>query len=59
MTQDLVLVGVVGKPHGVRGLVHVHSYVEDPISLETYGPLQDEQGRFGLYVGLKKGVLQN
>ena len=46
MTQDLVLVGVVGKPYGVRGLVHVHSYVEDPTSLETYGPLQDDQGRF-------------
>ena len=45
MNQDLVLVCVVGRPHGVRGLVHIHSYVEDPISLERYAPLQDEQGR--------------
>lgn len=46
MKQDLVLVCVVGRPHGVRGLVHIHSYVEDPTSLERYGALQDEKGRF-------------
>lgn len=37
--------GVVGRPHGVRGLVHVHSYTAEPADLAGYGPLLDEQGR--------------
>ena len=34
--------GVIGRPHGVRGLVHVTSYAED---LMAYGPLTDPKGR--------------
>lgn len=45
MRPDLILIGVVGRPHGVRGLVHVHSYAADPMALEDYEVLQDEQGR--------------
>jgi len=37
--------GVVGRPHGVRGLVHVHSYTADPADLSAYGELENEQGR--------------
>ncbi len=37
--------GVVGRPHGVRGLVHVHSYTADPAALADYAPLIDERGR--------------
>ena len=37
--------GVVGRPHGVRGLVHLHSYAADPADLPGYGPLSDDQGR--------------
>ena len=37
--------GVVGRPHGVRGLVHVHSYTAAPADLPTYGELENEQGR--------------
>ena len=40
-----VLMGVIGRPHGVRGLVHVHSYTEDPARLPEYGPLHDGSGR--------------
>lgn len=40
-----ILLGVVGRPHGVRGLVRVQSYAEDPASLATYGPLTDDRGR--------------
>jgi len=40
-----ILMGVVGRPHGVRGLVHVTSYTEDPAALAQYAPLFDEQGR--------------
>jgi 16S rRNA processing protein RimM len=34
--------GVIGRPHGVRGLVHVHSYTADPADLPEYGPFRDE-----------------
>jgi len=39
-----ILMGVVGKPHGVRGLVHVHSYAAEPDSLARYR-LTDESGK--------------
>ncbi len=37
--------GVVGRPHGVRGLVHVHSYTAEPADLARYAPLLDDVGR--------------
>ena len=37
--------GVVGRPHGVRGLLHVHSYTASPADLAGYGPLLDDSGR--------------
>ena len=37
--------GVVGRPHGVRGLVRVHSDTADPADLAGYGPLLDDAGR--------------
>ncbi len=37
--------GVVGRPHGVRGLLHVHSYTADPADLARYAPLLDDAGR--------------
>ena len=45
MAGGRILLGVIGRPHGVRGLLHVHSYAADPASLESYGPLRDERGR--------------
>ncbi len=45
MPEPLILVGVVGRPHGVRGLVHVHAYTADPASLAEYAPLLDDEGR--------------
>ena len=37
--------GVVGRPHGVRGLLHVHSYTAEPANLADYAPLFDDSGR--------------
>ena len=37
--------GVVGRPHGVHGLVRVACYAADPASLAAYGPLADGKGR--------------
>jgi 16S rRNA processing protein RimM len=40
-----VLLGVIGRPHGVRGLVHVTSYTDPPEALARYSPLTDDKGR--------------
>jgi len=45
MAQTHVILGVIGRPHGVRGLLHVQSYTADPRDLAAYGPLSDGQGR--------------
>lgn len=45
MPQTRILMGVIGRPHGVRGLVHVHSHTADPAALAEYAPLVDERGR--------------
>ena len=44
MSPDRVLLGVVAAPHGVRGLVRIKSFTEDPMSVAAYGPLSDESG---------------
>ena len=45
MDQRRILLGVIGRPHGVRGLVHVHSHTADPADLTAYGDLSDAKGR--------------
>jgi 16S rRNA processing protein RimM len=40
-----ILLGVVAAPHGVKGLVRIRSFTEDPMAIATYGPLSDETGR--------------
>ena len=45
MPERTLQLGVIGRPHGVRGLVHVTSYTADPADLAAYGPLDDGTGR--------------
>ncbi|MBB2198820.1 MAG: ribosome maturation factor RimM [Gluconacetobacter sp.] len=45
MDRDRILMGVVGRPHGVRGLVRVHSYATVPEDLTAYGTLTDDRGQ--------------
>ena len=40
-----ILLGVVGRAHGVRGLVRVQSYAENPAALASYGALMDDKGQ--------------
>jgi 16S rRNA processing protein RimM len=40
-----VLLGMIGRPHGVRGQMHVTSYADPPEALASYGPLSDSQNR--------------
>jgi 16S rRNA processing protein RimM len=39
-----ILVGEIGRPHGVRGLVKLRSFTADPTAIASYGPLTDEAG---------------
>lgn len=45
MRTGRVLLGVVAAPHGVRGLVRIKSFTEDPMAIGAYGPLSDEAGK--------------
>jgi 16S rRNA processing protein RimM len=47
--------GVIGRPHGVRGLVRVTSYADD---LTAYGPLSDDAGRRYLLHARGEGVAE-
>ena len=58
MVERRILLGVVGRPHGVRGLVHVHSYTADPEDLSAYGALVDDAGRAWSLAWRGAGVAQ-
>ena len=45
MADRRILLGVIGRAHGVRGLVRVTSHTADPADLTAYGPLTDATGR--------------
>jgi 16S rRNA processing protein RimM len=40
-----ILLGTIGRAHGVRGHVRVCSHTADPTALTGYGPLSDGNGR--------------
>ncbi|MDE2006427.1 MAG: 16S rRNA processing protein RimM [Rhodospirillales bacterium] len=44
MAASPILLGVIGRPHGVRGLVHVTSYTDPPEALAEYGWLDASDG---------------
>jgi 16S rRNA processing protein RimM len=44
MATAMILLGEIGRPHGVRGLVRVRSFTAEPEDLTAYGPLSDETG---------------
>jgi 16S rRNA processing protein RimM len=41
--DDWVCLGVVGRPHGVKGLVRIRPFTEDPKAIAAYGPLTDRK----------------
>ncbi|WP_428486271.1 ribosome maturation factor RimM [Rhodopila sp.] len=53
-----IQVGVIGRPHGVRGLVHVTSHTTDPADLVAYGPLSDAAGQVFLLRWKTGGVAE-
>ncbi len=44
MPGAMILLGEIGRPHGVRGLMRVRSFTAEPEDLVAYGPLTDEAG---------------
>ena len=60
MTDSRICVGVIVGAHGVRGLVRVKSFTEEPADIAAYGPLGNAKGarQYSLVVtGSAKGVL--
>ena len=55
MAVKRVLVGEIGRPHGVRGLVRLRAFTEDPAAIATYSPLTDESGTRRFAITLKGG----
>jgi 16S rRNA processing protein RimM len=55
--EKLILMGVVGRPHGVRGLVRVNAFTADPDALAAY-PLTDKAGRRFALEWVSGGVAQ-
>ncbi|HWX47524.1 MAG TPA: ribosome maturation factor RimM [Roseomonas sp.] len=45
MPTNRILVGEIGRPHGVRGLVRIQSFTTEPADIAAYGPLSDERGK--------------
>lgn len=44
MSQDMVLLGEIVRPHGVRGEVKLRSFTADPCAIGAYGALTTERG---------------
>lgn len=42
---NLVLLGVIGAAHGIKGEVRIKAFTGDPLAIADYGPLSDEAGR--------------
>lgn len=57
MAVKRVMVGEIGRPHGVRGLVRLRAYTEDPAAIAAYSPLTDETGTRRFAITLKGGDL--
>ncbi len=55
--RKLVLLGEIGRPHGVRGLVRLHAFTSDPKAIGAYGPLTDAAGTKRFTVAVLPGGL--
>ncbi len=57
MSVKRVLLGEIGRPHGVRGLVRLHAFTEEPRAIASYGPLTDATGARRFVVAALPGGL--
>ena len=56
MPGSRIQVGVIGRAHGVRGLVRVTSHTAEPAGLTAYGPLSDAAGQMFVLRWTAEGV---
>eukprot|EP01012_Entosiphon_sulcatum_P056086 TRINITY_DN7911_c0_g3_i1.p2 TRINITY_DN7911_c0_g3~~TRINITY_DN7911_c0_g3_i1.p2 ORF type:complete len:193 (-),score=31.40 TRINITY_DN7911_c0_g3_i1:663-1241(-) len=54
--SNRVCVGQFAGSHGVRGLVKLRSFTDDPAAVVSYGPLSDESGKRRFQVSLQSTV---
>ncbi|CAM5775584.1 ribosome maturation factor RimM [Labrys miyagiensis] len=52
--QNLVLLGVFGAAHGLKGEVRLKSYTEEPLAIANYGPLKTRTGRLIKFTSLRQ-----
>ena len=45
ITPSMVVMGQIGRAHGLKGEVHAMSFTADPMALIDYGDLSDAKGR--------------
>lgn len=60
MPRPRICVGAIAGAHGVKGLVKIKSFTEEPDGVAAYGPLSDEAGerKFTLALtGRAKGLI--
>ncbi len=48
-----ICVGMIAGAHGVRGLVRLHSFTEEPESIWSYGPFTDEDSERDFKIKMK------
>ena len=53
-----IQLGVIGRAHGVRGLVKITSHTVEPADLTAYGPLSDAEGRLLTLRWMADGVAE-
>lgn len=58
MPDRRIQLGVIGRAHGVRGLVKVTSHTADPADLTAYGPLSDAEGRIFALRWIADGIAE-
>jgi 16S rRNA processing protein RimM len=56
--DNRIQVGVIGRAHGVRGLLRVTSHTADPADLTAYGPLSDAAGQHYVLRWVSEGVAE-
>jgi 16S rRNA processing protein RimM len=43
--QNLILLGIFGAAHGLKGEVRLKTYTQEPLAIANYGPLLTKTGR--------------
>lgn len=53
-SKNLILLGVFGAAHGLKGEVRLKSYTEEPLAIANYGALKTKAGRLIKFTSLRQ-----